>query len=54
MARLQILHIPAPPDEYPFVLVIDKVEDPIDISSDIVDRMGAQAVLVFREEVEVL
>lgn len=56
--RIQILHLPAPADDYPFALVIDEApaldEQSADGLRSIKGDIGARAVLVFRETVEVL
>lgn len=57
--RLQVMHLPAPADEYPFALVIDQCENPDDLGdlsmvSDVAKAsLGARGVLVFNAEVEV-
>jgi hypothetical protein len=59
--RLQVLHLPAPADEYPFVLVVDDVgpspshtEALAESADRIAAKVGARAVLFFSEPVEVL
>lgn len=57
--RLQVMHLPAPADSYPFALVIDQCENPDDlgdlstITSAAKETLGATGVLVFAAEVEV-
>jgi len=64
MARLQILELPTiyrdeGPDETPFVLVIDHVEDIDSVHTFLADppglkdQLGARAILVFDEHVEI-
>ena len=53
--RLQVLHLPAPADEYPFAIVIDQCDHPEEIGDlSRAEPLGARGVLVFREEVEVV
>lgn len=56
--RLQIMHLPAPPDEYPFALVLDGCTEADteafgSASDGVKEALGARAVLVFAGEVEV-
>ncbi|MEU3613512.1 hypothetical protein ABZ725_14510 [Streptomyces sp. NPDC006872] len=64
MARIQILELPTiyrdeGPDETPFVLVIDQVEDIESVHAFLADppglkdQLGARAILVFDERVEI-
>lgn len=64
MARLQILELPTVyreegPDETPFVLVIDQVEDLESVHTFLADppglkeQLGARAILIFDERVEI-
>lgn len=55
MPRIQVMHLPAPADEYPFILVIDQVGDLEGLGdlSSVREDTGAKAVLVFADEVEV-
>ena len=56
MARIQVLHLPGGADDYPFALVIDGwTGSPESLSElhGVKDEIGASAVLVFEEEVEV-
>ncbi len=60
MARIQIMRLPAPADEYPFVLILDDVgtESAHDLVSQLMEgaleAVGARAVLVFPFKVEVV
>ncbi len=53
--RLQVMHLPAPADEYPFALVIDQCENPERFADlgETKSMIGARAILVFEGEVEV-
>lgn len=55
--RLQVMHLPAPPDEYPFALVIDQCDDPeaflTAATGAAKEALGARGVLVFESEVEI-
>ena len=55
MPRIQVMHLPAPADEYPFILVIDEVEniEGYQFTDKIREQTGASAVLVFEDRVEV-
>ena len=54
--RLQVMHLPAPPDEYPFLLIIDGASTTSEstLADGLAEMVGARAVLVFADEVEVL
>lgn len=55
--RLQVMHLPAPADEFPYVLVIDQCEDVDSLGNLIAPEtkaaIGARGILVFEGEVEV-
>lgn len=54
--RIQVMHLPAPADEFPFALVIDQCDSPESIRHDLLaakEGIGARGVLVFESEVEV-
>ncbi len=54
--RLQVLHLPAPANEHPFVLVIDKVRDGDMESFDLEAlnrRIGSRTVVWWDGEVEI-
>lgn len=55
--RIQILHLPAPPDEFPFALIIDQAstaeaEDPAFRDPRLAESIGARAALAFEGTVE--
>jgi hypothetical protein len=55
--RLQVMHLPAPPDQYPFALVIDECKSPPADRGQmegLKHAIDARAVLVFSETVEVV
>lgn len=59
--RLQVMHLPAPPDEYPFLLIIDgfpvasqRPSEMAQLRDVLSERTGARTVLFFEQEVEVL
>lgn len=58
MARIQVLHLPAPPDEYPFALIVDQMAegDFPDLAElkELADYVGARGLLVSTGTVEVL
>jgi hypothetical protein len=68
MARLQILELPegSGDDRPPFVLVVDQYEpqryvlgpdqsqpEPVDLFAGIAEKIGARAVLVFEEKIDI-
>lgn len=57
--RLQILPLPAASDQYPFVLVMDEVKtreaDSVRAGlEELRDRVGARAVLVFEDSIDLV
>ena len=54
--RIQLLHLPAPEDEFPFALVVDQCTEPAmrDLERLRKEDVGARCVLVFADTVEVL
>ena len=58
MPRIQILHLPAGPDDYPFALVLDELDELpngpyAEALKGLKDEIGARAVLVFEGPVEI-
>ncbi len=54
--RLQVMNLPAPADQFPFVLIVDKCDDdliPAGSLDGFKQQTGATSVLVFSGEVEV-
>lgn len=58
MARLQILQLPGPADEYPFALVFDQWDSDPQVIREVLEHFkagtGARTVMVFRESVDVV
>jgi hypothetical protein len=56
--RIQVMHLPGAGDDYPFAIVIDEApsldEDSAKALRAMKEDVGARAVLVFRETVEVV
>lgn len=56
--RLQILNLPAPAGEHPFVRIIDEAEPGLLRDASVIEELkagvGARAVLCFEQRVEVV